>query len=259
MNDMRSTGFAKPDLDPVDIAAAFTLLTRIPLPVNHARAGERAAQAAWAYPLVGAVLGLVAGLIAISLHWIGVSTGIASASGLGVLMLMTGALHEDGIADCADGFGGGTTPARRLEIMKDSRIGAFGAATLIVVLLARWSGYGTVIEGNWLAAFVAVGAISRLPMVLVMYAMPLARPDGFAATVGMVTAPTVLVAAALALVLSLLCLGLLAIPLMLVTLLVCLPLCWLAWRRIGGYSGDVLGGCQQIAEIAALAVLSAVL
>lgn len=259
MNDMRSTGFVKPDLDPVDIAAAFTLLTRIPLPVNHVRAGERAGQAAWAYPVVGAVLGLIAGAFAITLHWIGVSTGIASACGLGTLMLMTGALHEDGIADCADGFGGGATPARRLEIMKDSRIGAFGAAALIVVLLARWSGYGAVIEGNWLGAFVAAGAVSRLPMVLVMYGMPLARRNGFAATVGMVTAPTAIVAGLLALFLGLLCLGLLVIPLVLVAVLSCLPLCWLAWRRIGGYSGDVLGGCQQIAEIAALAVLSAAL
>ncbi|WP_069300220.1 adenosylcobinamide-GDP ribazoletransferase [Neptunicoccus sediminis] len=259
MNDIRSTGFAKPDLDPVDIAAAFTLLTRIPLPVNHVRAGERAGQAAWAYPFVGAVLGLIAGAIAIALYWIGVPTGIAAACGLGALMLMTGALHEDGIADCADGFGGGATPARRLDIMKDSRIGAFGAAALIVVLLARWSGYGIVIEGNWLAAFSAAGAVSRLPMVLVMYAMPLARPDGFAARVGMITAPTALIATALALLVTVLCLGLMAIPLMLVAVLSCLPLCWLAWRRIGGYSGDVLGGCQQIAEIAALAFLSAIL
>lgn len=148
------------DVQPIDIPAAFTLLTRLPLPVDHAKTGERAARAAWAYPFVGAVLGLIAGVIALSLAAFGVQTGIAAAVALGTLMLLTGALHEDGLSDCADGLGGGTTLKKRLEIMKDSRIGAFGAAALGVTLLARWSGYDAVITVDWLWAFVAVGTAS---------------------------------------------------------------------------------------------------
>lgn len=259
MNDMRSNGLGKIDLHPGDIPAAFTLLTRLPIPVNHQIAGERAARAAWAYPLVGAVLGLIAGLLALGIAALGVSSGLAAALALGALMMLTGGLHEDGIADCADGFGGGATPARRLEIMKDSRVGAFGAAALIVVVLARWSGYDSIISVNWLLGFVAVGAVSRLPMVLVMYAMPLARPGGLAAQVGLVSAPTALIATLLTIFLCLITLGFAALPVIAIAVLCCLPLCWLAWRRIEGYTGDVLGGCQQVAEIAALATLTAFL
>ncbi|MDR6264174.1 adenosylcobinamide-GDP ribazoletransferase [Roseobacter sp. N2S] len=259
MNDMRSNGLGNIDLHPVDIPAAFTLLTRLPIPVNHQLAGERAARAAWAYPLVGAVLGLIAGLIALGIAALGVSSGIAAAVALGALMMLTGGLHEDGIADCADGFGGGATLTRRLEIMKDSRVGAFGAAALIVAVLARWSGYDSIISVNWLTGFIAVGTASRLPMVLVMYAMPLARPSGLAAQVGLVSAPTAIIAALLTIFLCLISVGLLALPMIAIAVLSCLPLCWLAWRRIEGYTGDVLGGCQQVAEIAALATLTAFL
>lgn len=259
MNDTGKKGLAHLDVQPIDIAAAFTLLTRIPLPVDHAKTGDRAARAAWAYPLVGAILGLIAGSIALGLAAMGVHSGMSAAAALGTLMLLTGALHEDGLSDCADGLGGGTTIQRRLEIMKDSRIGAYGAAALCAGLLARWSGYDAVITVDWLWAFVAVGAASRLPMVLVMYTMPLARPGGLAATVGLVTAPIAGIATVLTLVLCIASIGLLALPTIGIAVLACLPLCFLAWRRIEGYTGDILGGCQQIAEIAALATLSTIL
>ena len=257
--DKTKDWLAQLDVQPIDIPAAFTLLTRLPLPVDHAKTSERAARAAWAYPFVGAVLGLIAGVIALTLAAMGVQTGIAAAVALGTLMVLTGGLHEDGLSDCADGLGGGTTLQKRLEIMKDSRIGAFGAAALGVALLARWSGYDAVITVDWLWAFVAVGTASRLPLVLVMYGMPLSRPDGLAATVGLVTAPIAIIATLLTLILCIISIGLLAVPMLLVMILACLPLCWLAWRRIEGYTGDVLGGCQQIAEIAALATLTTIL
>ncbi len=256
---MQENWFTKLDVQPIDIPAAFTLLTRIPLPVDHAKTGERAARAAWAYPFVGAVLGLIAGTIALALAALGVQTGMAASAALGTLMLLTGALHEDGLSDCADGLGGGTTIQRRLEIMKDSRIGAFGAAALGIAILARWSGYDAVVTVDWIWAFIAVGAASRLPMVLVMYGMPLARPGGLAATVGLVTAPVAIIATLLTLILCVASIGLLALPTMAIAVLVCLPLCYLAWRRIEGYTGDILGGCQQIGEIAALATLTTIL
>lgn len=256
---MQENWLTKLDVQPMDIAAAFTLLTRFPLPVDHAKTGERAARAAWAYPFVGAVLGLIAGTIALALAAFGVESGMAAAIAIGALMMLTGALHEDGLSDCADGLGGGTTIQRRLEIMKDSRIGAFGAAALCAAILARWSGYEAVITVDWIWAFIAVGAASRLPMVLVMYVMPLARSDGLAATVGLITAPIAIIATLLTLILCVASIGLLALPMIATAILACLPLCYLAWRRIEGYTGDILGGCQQIAEIAALAALTTIL
>lgn len=256
---MQENWLTKLDVQPMDIPAAFTLLTRFPLPVDHVKTGERAARAAWAYPLVGAVLGLIAGTVALALAAVGVQSGMAAAIAIGLMMLFTGALHEDGLSDCADGLGGGTTIQRRLEIMKDSRIGAYGAAALGAALLARWSGYDAVIAVDWVWAFIAVGAASRLPMVLVMYGMPLARPGGLAASVGLVTAPIAIIATLLTVVLCVVSIGLLALPAIAIAILACLPLCYLAWRRIEGYTGDILGGCQQIAEIAALATLTTIL
>jgi adenosylcobinamide-GDP ribazoletransferase len=257
MNDRIPKWMAGIDIQSIDIAAAFTLLTRLPIPVNHANAGKRGARAAWAYPLVGAALGLLAGVVSFALAAVGTPSGMAATAALGILMFTTGALHEDGLADCADGFGGGLTVARRLEIMKDSRIGAFGAAALVLAILARWSGYDTLIALDRILAFVAIGAASRLPMVIVMFAMPLARPTGLAASVGLVTAPTAILATGLTLAICILCVGLLALPVILIAILAALPLCALAWRRIEGYTGDVLGGCQQLAEIAVLATLIA--
>ncbi|MCP5089181.1 MAG: adenosylcobinamide-GDP ribazoletransferase [Rhodobacteraceae bacterium] len=255
MNDKKSTI----DLELHDLAAAFSLLTRIPVPVNHDRAGERAADAVWAYPVVGAVIGLIGGTVGMVAAGLGVPSGIAAALALATLVLLTGAMHEDGIADCADGLGGGGTISRRLEIMKDSRIGAYGAVALVLVLVARWTGVETLLGADWLLAFVAVGAASRVPMVIAMFLMPLARSTGLAAGVGQATRESVALALGLGLVICVVVIGLSGLGVLLVSCLAALPLCLLAQKRIGGYTGDVLGGCQQLAEIAGLAVAAATL
>ena len=239
-----------------DIAAAFSLLSRLPVPVDHALAGQRAAQAVWAYPLVGAALGALAGLVALVALALGVGSGISAALALAALVLATGAMHEDGLADCADGLGGGRDRQRRLEIMHDSRIGAYGAAALTLALIARWSGIETLIEGDRLFwSLVAVGATSRLPMVLALFLISPARSDGLSASLGLPPPPSVAAAVALAASIGLLCVGWSVFPLLFWTLLAPLPLFWLAGKRIGGQTGDVLGGAEQLAEIAALAVL----
>ncbi|MEL6316326.1 MAG: adenosylcobinamide-GDP ribazoletransferase, partial [Pseudomonadota bacterium] len=122
-----------------DLAAAAALLTRAPVPVDHAHAGRRGARAAWAWPVVGAALGGAAAAALAGGLALGLPPGPAAAAALAALVLATGALHEDGLADLADGLGGGRDRARALEIMRDSRIGAFGAAALLLAFLARWS------------------------------------------------------------------------------------------------------------------------
>lgn len=253
MNDKKWNMF--PELH--DIAAAFSLLTRLPVPVDHARAGARAAVAVWAYPLVGMVVGGIAGALGGVLFTYGVSAGISAAVVIAVMMLLTGALHEDGIADCADGLAGGMTQARRLEIMKDSRVGAFGAAAVGVFLLARWSGTEALLPVYWPIIFAVIGAVSRLPMVLAMAIMPLARKDGMAAGVGRPPLLSVLLAIVLGASISVLLTGYLGVWLMFWACLAPIPLWFVARRTIGGYTGDILGGSQQIAEVAALAVATA--
>jgi adenosylcobinamide-GDP ribazoletransferase len=238
-----------------DIAAAFSLLTIIPVPVDHEIAGARAAQTVWAYPLVGAVLGAGAAIIGSVAISLGVPAGVAAALVLGLFALTTGAMHEDGLADCADGLGGGGDRARRLEIMKDSRIGAFGAVALVVALLARWSGVEALIQAQSLFwPLVAVGAASRLPMVLAMFVMPQARDDGLSAGVGLPPPQSVVAAIGATIVICVLALGWGVIPMLFWVGIATLPLFWLAGRLIGGQTGDILGGSQQLAETAALAV-----
>ena len=122
-----------------DLPLALSLLSRLPVPVDHSRAGERAATAAWAYPLVGAGLAGLTGGLAWALSAAGLPPGPAAGLVLVAQVMLTGALHEDGLADSADGLWGGWERERRLEIMRDSRIGAYGVLALGLSLLLRWA------------------------------------------------------------------------------------------------------------------------
>lgn len=242
---------------PGDILAAFSLLSRIPVPVDHELAAARAAIATWAYPLVGAVLGGLAGLAGVILLALNLPAGMAAALALGVLVLLSGAMHEDGLADCADGLGGGHDRERRLEIMKDSRIGAFGTVALVIALLARWTGLGSLADSGLFWPMLAIGAVSRLPMVLAMYGIEPARRDGMSAGVGTPPPGSVAAALGIGLAIAVLSLGSVGFLVLVIACLAPLPLFRLAQTRIGGQTGDILGGSQQLAEIAALATLAA--
>ncbi len=238
-----------------DIAAAFSLLTRLPVSVDHQLAAGRAAAATWAYPLVGAVLGGLAAIVANIALVFDVPAGIAAALALATLVLATGAMHEDGLADCADGLGGGHEREHRLKIMKDSRIGAYGAAALTLALLARWSGIEVLAQsGSLFWPLVAVGAASRTPMVLAMFLLEPARRDGLSAGIGMPPPASMLAACGIAAVIAVIALGWGAFSFLFWVFLAPLPLFLLARKLIGGQTGDVLGGSQQLAEIAALAM-----
>ena len=139
---------------PCDLLSGFALLTRLPLP-NHQGTGARSA---WAWPLVGAVLGAFGAALSSGALWLGVTPGVTAVLVLALGAMLTGGLHEDGLSDTADGLYGGWTKARRLEIMKDSRVGSYGVLALVLVTLARWAGLTAVLVygGHW-AALVATG------------------------------------------------------------------------------------------------------
>ncbi|MEL6126782.1 MAG: adenosylcobinamide-GDP ribazoletransferase [Pseudomonadota bacterium] len=259
---MTQTNSSAP-VDLHDIPAAFSLLTRLPVPVDHTRAGARGAASAWAWPLVGAALGLLAGGAAWILLTLGAPAGVAAAAALAVMAVGTGGLHEDGLSDCADGLGGGFSKERALEIMKDSRVGAFGAVALGVALLARWSAIAEASEAEIVAVCVIAGMLSRAVMILPMLAMPPARLTGMSAGVGRPRAVHAVIAFGLAAVGLTLCFPALelraGVAIVAASLLTPLPLLWLAQRRIGGQTGDVLGGTQQLAEIGALTALVSLL
>lgn len=235
-----------------DVHAAMALLTRLPLP---AMAHPRGAQAAWAWPVVGVVVGSIAALVASVMLAIGVPVGIVAGAVLVAQIMVTGALHEDGLADTVDGFFGGWTRARRLEIMKDSHIGSYGTLALILSVGLRWSAL-TIICTTPLA-IIAVAALSRAPMAVMMAALPNARGTGLAQSVGRPTpqaaAVTVLIAAVAGLATAGVFATLVMIAIMAITVI---AVAQTAKARIGGQTGDVLGATQQVCEVAALIFLT---
>jgi adenosylcobinamide-GDP ribazoletransferase len=239
---------------PSDLLSAFALLSRLPLP-NHRATG---AASAWAWPLVGAVLGALGATLASGALWLGVTPGVTAALVLAIGSMLTGGLHEDGLSDTADGLYGGWTKERRLEIMKDSRVGSYGVLALVLVTLARWSALTAVLVygGHW-AALVASGALSRAPMALIMALLPNARGEGLSHATGRPSPATALLALILAMAIAAALTGWAAVPLVFAALAAALWLAFSALRRIGGQTGDILGASQQLAEAACLAVLSA--
>jgi adenosylcobinamide-GDP ribazoletransferase len=200
----------------------------------------------------------------------GSALGLASAStatlALAVSAFATGAFHEDGLADVADGLGGATRE-RRLEIMKDSRVGTFGASALILSFGARGAALTTLLSGQGacaaVAAFVAAAIYARLCGLLPLHLLPPARTDGVAWAVRRPPLSALLAGLAIAAtaVLGLSALGGLA-PIATAAALATAPaaawsVCALARRQFGGQTGDVAGAAEQAAEIAMLTAFSA--
>lgn len=174
-------------------------------------------------------------------------------------LLMTGALHEDGMADVADGFGGGHTPEQRLTIMRDSRIGTYGGLALIITVLARAACYGVILTLHPLAiiaVLAAVQAFSRAMVVDLMWAEHSARSDGLSAAAGRPSSQVAVFTIVIGLALMGLCT--LVVPAEKVIVALGLALAGtaivrrLAVKLIGGQTGDVCGAVQVISEIAML-------
>jgi adenosylcobinamide-GDP ribazoletransferase len=239
-----------------DLKVALVFYTRLPLPHEGPIAGGDLARASWAAPIAGAVVGALGA----------VAYGIAHAAGLGPLpaaglalvatIALTGGLHEDGLADTADGFGAGATPESRLAIMRDSRIGTFGACALIMSIGLRWAALASLAGPMRVAAaLIAAHAAARAVVPLLMRLTPPARPDGLSAAAGLPPADSVAAAALLGLVALALALGAGKGLIALVLLLVALgAIRQVALTKIGGQTGDVLGALEQAAEILVLLV-----
>lgn len=243
-----------------DVLAALGLLTRLPVPLDGHRAQARGAAAAWAWPLAGVavgVLGAGAGWLATGL---GLAPAAASAIVVGTQMMVTGALHEDGLADTADGLWGGWDKPRRLAIMKDSRIGTYGVLALLIVTLLRWTALtGLFAAGTPWGALIAAGALSRATMPTLMAALPNARGTGLSQSVGRPGVATVALSLAVAAGCGMIALGLPVLWIGFWVGLTALALGLVARAKIGGQTGDILGASQQLAEAVVLTMAAAAL
>ena len=187
---------------------------------------------------------------------------MATAIALAGSVWVTGALHEDGLADVADGFGGGRSRDDKLAIMKDSRLGAYAGLALMLSLLARWAAVVALAAATplaMIAALVAAHAASRAMIPLFMMRLPSARPGGVSDGVGRIEGPGALTAIAIGFVLLLPSGVFFAAACAVLLACVFLVLTNLALKQIGGQTGDVLGALQQCGEIAILAAAATLL
>ena len=225
-------------------------LTRIPVPPQPGFSADWINRSARYFPLVGQLVGLFAAVILLlaAQLWSGWIAGLLA---LLTAVLITGALHEDGLADTADGLGGGRDAAHRLAIMKDSRIGAYGVLAL---------GFGTALKlvslaslSPWMAAcsLVAAHGVARAAAVAVMYALPYAG-DEASAKISTRTSPPSLTEMFVALAFCawplLLLNGARAVLGIAICAVVTLAMAATARRLIGGQRGDILGAVEQLCE-----------
>lgn len=245
------------------ITCAFQFLTRLPTPHLRDFQPEWIQASARYYPLVGMVVGGVsaAAMFGASILW---SPWIAALIAVGVSMALTGCFHEDGLADTADGIGGGQTRDRRLEIMKDSRLGTYGASVLFVNLFLRVACLASLIALNpviAVIALIAANSMGRSVAVFAMAAMPYGGNPGMAKEgkpdrttwINVVIACLIGAAPLIALNITTASIGIAA------GLIAASVPAILAWRLLGGRTGDVLGAVEQAFEIGFLLAVTAVL
>ncbi|MTJ81198.1 MAG: adenosylcobinamide-GDP ribazoletransferase [Telmatospirillum sp.] len=247
---------------PVDTGAAGRLpflaglrlglacLTRLPVPAPSLAEGMTLAGAMHLFPLVGGIIGAIAALV-YGLAAACLPPALAALLAVGASALVTGGLHEDGLSDVADGFGGGRDRDRKLAIMKDSRIGSYGAIALLLGLALRAGILAELAHPGLVAAtLIAQHALGRAAIPVVMQGLMPARAGGLGATAGQPSPSTAGIAATLALVTAALVLPLAAaFPAAAGAALATVAIGILAWRQIGGQTGDVLGATEQAAEI----------
>ncbi|WP_243410586.1 adenosylcobinamide-GDP ribazoletransferase [Caulobacter radicis] len=243
------------------LLCAVQFLTRLPTPPLRGFEPDWITRSARYFPLIGLLVGGICALVllAASQVWSG---WVPALLALGAGLLLTGGFHEDGLADTADGLGGGQTRERRLEIMKDSRVGTYGVLALVVVLGLKAATLATLTPLSAALALLAVHGIGRVAAVATMAALPHVSdradakykpaPDG-------VKPAEVLVAALLGLWPLLLAPPLGALAAIGLAAAFAVAMALMARRLIGGYVGDVLGAIEQLAELGALLGLAAVL
>jgi adenosylcobinamide-GDP ribazoletransferase len=250
-----------------DFRAALAFLTRIPASALGGTTNQPLGfrQAAQMFPLVGAVVGATGGLVVVLAIVLGLPTLVAAGLAVAATIVLTGALHEDGLADAADGFGGGATAARKLEIMDDSRIGTFGAVAVALSVVLRVAALTALIAAGGVAAgaaLIAAEAASRGAMVKLWHDLPAARPGGMADRAGPPDHKATFVAIALAAVIVAIAIvptfGIWAAFAGTAALIAVGYGCALLFvDQIGGQTGDALGACQQSTAIAFLVAISA--
>ena len=229
---------------------AIRFFTRLPVPVWVGHSSEALQRSTRYFPTVGLIVGAIAALVFAATSFVWPKT-LAVLASMAITLYLTGVFHEDGWADMVDGFGGGWGKARILEIMKDSRIGSFGAVALVILLLAKFCALVEIDLRLIPLALISGHALSRLCATVLLYTLDYVRDEGKSKPLATGIGRGELAFASLTAALPLFFLP--RGPVLLGVLFAALSTLWLARlfkRQIGGYTGDCLGATQQLAEVA---------
>jgi len=237
----------------IKVLLAVQFLTRLPIPGNVPYSEERFANTPRYYPLVGMFIGVLCA-VAFLLSSMLFEITLAIALMMLCSVLLTGAFHEDGLADTFDGVGGGLTRERALDIMKDSRLGTYGSLALILILLLKFTALSTLSAQAIAIGVIAGHGLSRLSSVMVMASSQYVRDHGTGKPVAIGLDQSSLT---IALVTGLVCLLIILIVLSPISMIYgFIGLCighgvmrWIYSKKLGGYTGDTLGAVQQVSEV----------
>jgi adenosylcobinamide-GDP ribazoletransferase len=236
------------------LIAAVQFLTRVPVRGRHAP--DVAAATPW-FPVAGALIGAFVGGVAVGLGEVA-PRSVAAAVAVLAGVLVTGAFHEDGLADTADALPGGWTVERRLEILDDPRHGSYGVAALCGSIVLRVVSVAALGPAAAFAGLVAAHALGRGAAVGVMGAAPVARPNGLGADYARsVSGQRAAVGAIVAVAIAVIATGWWSAILAVTGAVAALVVTWMAIRAIGGVTGDVLGAIEQAAECTVLVAVAA--
>ena len=239
-----------------DLKICFCVLTRLPVYIGISPEDFSISEASRFFPVVGAAIGLLSAVVLWIASWFGFPPSLLALFALLTITLLTGALHEDGLADTFDGLGGGATRDQKLKIMRDSQIGSYGVMALLFSFGIRWAAYTEVLGlgfSHTLATLIATAAGSRSALPIIMYLIPVAREDGLSASAGKPSLDRAIVALLIGFGFLLFLLGFqISIVALGISVLFVGFFVYFVATRIGGQTGDVLGAAQQITEITIL-------
>ena len=235
-----------------DLKICIQLLTRLPVYISDTQEGFSISGASRLFPIVGAIVGIIAAAVLWVGSWFTFPSAILALLALLTMTLVTGALHEDGLADTFDGLGGGLTREQKLSIMRDSQIGSYGVMALLFSFGLRWAALTEITEQGFdvvLMSLIATAAASRAALPAVMHFIPVAREDGLSVGAGKPSFDRAITALLIGVGFLLFLLGfrtcIVAIGL---SALVAGMFVYFVAMRLGGQTGDVLGATQQITE-----------
>ena len=239
-----------------DIAAAFMLLSRIPVTYQFAKdSPPNFISSLWAFPLVGLVIGGIGGMMLALANFFSLPLLVCGGLCVGVMAMVSGAMHEDGLADTVDGFGGGRDVDDKMRIMHDSHIGSYGVLALCISTIIRISLFASIagLDLSNLALIglvAAIAAAARWQILIALRAFPIAADAKLAKVTGQPSMIAIFAAAFLWVVpLACFVVPIAAVIAGIATLLVCLGLGRIAMRQINGISGDVMGAMIILGEI----------